>query len=105
MVKRPQGLNKTVRKKRARHDTNGDTTDTKDVDNDELTVPLAGDIDESDEISQLFALYETLCAEDVGPRQKKLLQGVIHECDRILRASAQVSVVFIFSLILFCYVS
>lgn len=90
MVKRPQGLSKAARNKRARSAPDQNETKTEAIAEDELTVPLGNDIDETDEISQLYALYDTLCAEEIGARQMKLLQGVIHECDRILRASAQV---------------
>lgn len=94
MVKRPQGLNKSskTKKKQKVNDDNADeqanTNDT--TEPEQVTIEMDNEVDPDDELGQLNALYDTFLTSPVdnnGLKSPKLLYGVIHECDRLLRNS------------------
>lgn len=76
MAKRPLGLGKAAKNKKHKSDEGQEASN-------ELTVELSEEIDANDDIGQLKALWTTYTKSD---RDNELVvNGVIHECDRILR--------------------
>lgn len=76
MAKRPVGLGKAAKNKKQKVETAQEPSN-------ELTVELSEEIDANDDMGQLKALWNTYTKSE---RDNELVvNGVIHECDRILR--------------------
>lgn len=87
MVKRPQGLNKSAKSKKKQRVTS-ELPSGNGGEPEQVTIELDHEIDPDDELGQLNALYDTFVNSPVdsnGFKSPKLLYGVIHECDRLLR--------------------
>lgn len=72
MAKRPLGLAKAAKAKKQ-----------KAPEPEELTVELGEEVDQHDAMGQLFALWKTYY--DCDDKKELVLNGIIHDCDRILR--------------------
>ncbi|KAA8915709.1 hypothetical protein TRICI_002152 [Trichomonascus ciferrii] len=87
MVKRPQGLNKSSKSKKKQRVTS-ELPSGNGGEPEQVTIELDHEVDPDDELGQLNALYDTFVNSPVdnnGFKSPKLLYGVIHECDRLLR--------------------
>lgn len=83
MVKRPKGLNSTAKAKRAKEDgSNGPNAEA------QVTIEIEGD-DPDNELAQLKGMYKAFTFEEDEETAVKLLHGVIHECDGMLRNCPQ----------------
>lgn len=96
--KRPLGLGKAARAKKQKNEAAGEdgaqngvsdapvaseTNGSNSEEANELTVKLGAEIDANDAVGQLAALWRTyFVLED---KKELVLNGIIHECDRILR--------------------
>ena len=108
MVKRPQGLNKAARAKKQRVISEVQVPEKYGSDRtQQITIELDHEVDPDDELGQLKALYDTYLAntrgaqhdeqqeEQTANHHQKLLYGIVHECDRLLRnATDQLPAIF-----------
>lgn len=82
MVKRPRGLNSAAKAKKLKEGEQGSS----ETDN-EAQVTIEVDGDPENELAQLKGMYKAFVNEEDADTAEKLLHGVIHECDRMLRNS------------------
>ncbi|MCH0628409.1 hypothetical protein JNB11_00230 [Kocuria palustris] len=84
MAKRHLGLGKALKNNKKAKTVEDAVKDEEKHDQGQLTVELAEEADADDDLGQLKALWNTYAD---GDRDNELMvNGVIHECDRILRA-------------------
>ena len=81
----PKGLASSKNAKRKRTEPSDAVT----VDQHSKTVALPGDLDDDDEVGQLAALYSTAVASKDPAQARAILNGTVHEADRILRNSPE----------------
>lgn len=84
MAKRHLGLGKALKNNKKAKTVEDEVKEEEKQDQGQLTVELAEEADADDDLGQLKALWKTYAD---GERNNELMvNGVIHECDRILRA-------------------
>lgn len=86
MVKRTLGLGKAKQAKKQKT-VEDEVKEVEKEDENQLTVELAEEADADDEFAQLKALWKTYLTGERDDEQ--LVNGVIHECDGILRTQAE----------------
>uniref|UniRef100_A0A060TC78 Enhancer of translation termination 1 n=1 Tax=Blastobotrys adeninivorans TaxID=409370 RepID=A0A060TC78_BLAAD len=92
MAKRPQGLNKAAKSKKKQKVDVPIDVDESGESQQQLTIEVDEEVDPEDELGQLNALYKTYLNSPLdanGYRSPKILYGVVHECDRLLRERAR----------------
>lgn len=81
--KRHLGLGKVAKSKKQKTDTPSQEDPVAETKQDELTVELNEELDANDDLGQLKALWKVY---NEGDKENELVvNGLIHECDRILR--------------------
>lgn len=81
--KRHLGLGKAAKSKKQKKESEKAEAAEVPENNNELTVEMDEEVDANDAVGQLVALWRTfLLSED---KKELMLNGIIHECDRILR--------------------
>lgn len=83
MAKRHLGLAKAAKAKKHKQNPEQDAEQPLDLAENQLTVELDEEIDPNDAVGQVSALWRTFSQSD--DKNELMVNGIIHECDRILR--------------------
>ncbi|OVF06949.1 putative enhancer of translation termination protein [Clavispora lusitaniae] len=81
--KRPLGIGKAAKAKKQKKESTENESVGETAASNELTVELDEEIEANDAVAQLKALWKTYFASE--DKSELMLNGIIHECDRILR--------------------